>query len=54
MDVEDRNMAEHVSPAEFDRTVSLAQHEGFAVTDHPLIRLSHTVVLTKPCVIEQS
>jgi 2-polyprenyl-3-methyl-5-hydroxy-6-metoxy-1,4-benzoquinol methylase len=38
----------HVSPAEFDRTVSLAQQEGFVVTDHPLIRLSHTVVLTKP------
>jgi 2-polyprenyl-3-methyl-5-hydroxy-6-metoxy-1,4-benzoquinol methylase len=38
----------HVSPAEFDRTISLAQQEGFVITDHPLIRLSHTVVLQKP------
>jgi ubiquinone/menaquinone biosynthesis C-methylase UbiE len=38
----------HVSRAEFDRTVSLAQQEGFVITDHPLIRLSHTVVLQKP------
>lgn len=38
----------HVSQTEFDRTVSLAQQEGFLVTGHPLIRLSHTVVLTKP------
>ncbi len=37
----------HVSPAEFDRTVSLAQQATFVVTDHPLIRLSHTVVLAK-------
>jgi ubiquinone/menaquinone biosynthesis C-methylase UbiE len=38
----------HVSRAEFDRTISLAQQEGFLITDHPLIRLSHTVVLKKP------
>jgi ubiquinone/menaquinone biosynthesis C-methylase UbiE len=38
----------HVSRAEFDRTVSLAQQKGFVVTDHPLIRLSRTVVLKKP------
>ena len=38
----------HVSRTEFDRTVSLAQQEGFLVTGHPLIRLSQTVVLTKP------
>jgi len=38
----------HVSRAEFDRTVSLAQQEGFVITDHPLVRLSHTVVLRKP------
>ena len=38
----------HVSRAEFDRTVSLARQQGFVVTDHPLVRLSHTVVLTKP------
>jgi len=38
----------HVSRVEFDHTVSLAQQAGFVVTDHPLIRLSHTVVLTKP------
>jgi 2-polyprenyl-3-methyl-5-hydroxy-6-metoxy-1,4-benzoquinol methylase len=38
----------HVSRAEFDRTVSLAQQEGFVITDHPRIRLSHTVVLKKP------
>jgi ubiquinone/menaquinone biosynthesis C-methylase UbiE len=38
----------HVSRAEFDRTVSLAQQEGFVIADHPLIRLSHTVVLKKP------
>ena len=42
----------HVSPAEFDRTVSLAQQEGFVVADHPLVRLSHTVVLMKPRVVE--
>ncbi len=38
----------HVSRVEFDRTVSLARQEGFVVTEHPLIRLSHTVVLQKP------
>jgi ubiquinone/menaquinone biosynthesis C-methylase UbiE len=38
----------HVSRAEFDRTVSLARQEGFVITDHPLICLSHTVVLKKP------
>ncbi len=38
----------HVSPAQFDCTISLAQQEGFVITDHPLIRLSHTVVLKKP------
>jgi len=38
----------HVTRPEFDRTVSLAQQEGFLVTGHPPIRLSHTVVLTKP------
>jgi ubiquinone/menaquinone biosynthesis C-methylase UbiE len=38
----------HVSRAEFDRTVSLARQEGFVITDHPFIRLSHTVVLEKP------
>ena len=38
----------HVSRTEFDRTVSLAQQEGFLVTGHPPIRLSQTVVLTKP------
>jgi len=38
----------HVSRTEFDRTVSLAQREGFVPTDHPLIRLSHAVVLQKP------
>jgi 2-polyprenyl-3-methyl-5-hydroxy-6-metoxy-1,4-benzoquinol methylase len=38
----------HVSRAEFDRTVSRARQEGFVITDHPLIRLSHTVVLQKP------
>jgi hypothetical protein len=27
---------------------ALAQQEGFVVTDHPAIRLSHLVVLTKP------
>ncbi len=38
----------HVSRTEFDHTVSLARQEGFVVADHPLIRLSHTVVLMKP------
>ncbi len=38
----------HVSRAEFDRTVSLARQEGFVIADHPLIRLSHTVVLKRP------
>ncbi|OHB67166.1 MAG: hypothetical protein A2Y77_03275 [Planctomycetes bacterium RBG_13_62_9] len=38
----------HVSQAEFDRTISLAQQEGFVVTSHPLIRLSRPAVLSKP------
>jgi len=38
----------HVSPTEFDHTISLAQQAGFTETGHPLIRLSHTVLLTKP------
>ncbi len=38
----------HVPQAEFDRTISLAQREGFVMTDRPLIRLSHTAVLNKP------
>jgi len=38
----------HVSGLEFDRTVSLAQQEGFVITGHPPIRLSHTVVLKRP------
>jgi 2-polyprenyl-3-methyl-5-hydroxy-6-metoxy-1,4-benzoquinol methylase len=38
----------HVSPAQFDRTVSRARQTGFVITGHPLIRLSHTVLLTKP------
>ncbi len=38
----------HVSRAEFDRAVSLARQEGFVIADHPLIRLSHTVVLKRP------
>jgi len=40
--------AKHVSQVQFDRTVSEAQQEGFAVTGHPAIRSSHAVVLTKP------
>jgi len=38
----------HVSRAEFDHTISLARQEGFVVTGHPPIRLSHTAVLQKP------
>jgi ubiquinone/menaquinone biosynthesis C-methylase UbiE len=38
----------HVPPPDFDRTVSLAQQEGFVVTSHPVIHLSHTAVLAKP------
>jgi len=38
----------HVSRAEFDHTISLAQQEGFVVTGHPPIHLSHTALLTKP------
>ncbi len=38
----------HVSRAEFDRTVSLARQAGFIIANHPLIRLSQTVLLTKP------
>ena len=38
----------HVSCADFDHTISLAQQAGFIVTAHPLIRLSHTAVLMKP------
>jgi len=37
-----------VSRIDFDRTISLAQAQGFAGTDHPRIRLSHTAVLAKP------
>ncbi len=38
----------HVGRVEFDRTVSLALEEGLVATGHPQIRLSHTVVLTRP------
>jgi len=38
----------HVSPAEFDSTISEAGTEGFVVADHPLIRLSRAVLLKKP------
>jgi ubiquinone/menaquinone biosynthesis C-methylase UbiE len=38
----------HVSRTEFDRTISLARQEGFVITGHPLIRLSHTALLQKP------
>lgn len=38
----------HVSWTDFDYTLSLAQAQGFAVTGHPQIRLSHTAVLMKP------
>lgn len=40
--------ARHVSHVQFDCTVSEAQQQGFALTSHPGIRLSHAVVLTKP------
>jgi len=36
-----------VSRTDFDRTISLAQAQGFTVIDHPDIRLSHTAVLMK-------
>ncbi|MCU0917631.1 MAG: class I SAM-dependent methyltransferase [Planctomycetes bacterium] len=39
---------QHVSRPEFDRTVSTAQQAGFSVTNHPPIRLSQSVLLTKP------
>jgi ubiquinone/menaquinone biosynthesis C-methylase UbiE len=38
----------HVRREEFERTISLAQAQGFAPTGRPHIRLSHTVVLIKP------
>jgi ubiquinone/menaquinone biosynthesis C-methylase UbiE len=38
----------HVSRPEFDRTVSLARQEGFVITAHPLIHLSHTALVAKP------
>lgn len=38
----------HVGRVEFDRTVSLALKESLVATGHPQIRLSHTIVLTKP------
>jgi ubiquinone/menaquinone biosynthesis C-methylase UbiE len=38
----------HVPREDFERTLSLAQAQGFVVTGHPLIRLSHTADLAKP------
>jgi len=38
----------HVGRPEFDRTVSVAEREGFVATDRPQIRLSYAIVLTKP------
>lgn len=38
----------HVSPEEFDRTISEALTQGLVVVDRPLIRLSHAAVLRKP------
>jgi 2-polyprenyl-3-methyl-5-hydroxy-6-metoxy-1,4-benzoquinol methylase len=37
----------HVSPVEFDRTISNAQAEGFTVTAHPQVHLSYAAILTK-------
>lgn len=37
----------HVTPADFDRTLSLAEKQGFAVAGRPQIHLSHTALLTK-------
>ncbi|MGE5293659.1 MAG: class I SAM-dependent methyltransferase [Solirubrobacterales bacterium] len=37
----------HVSRADFERTLSLAQAQGFVVGDRPLIRLSQAAVLAK-------
>jgi ubiquinone/menaquinone biosynthesis C-methylase UbiE len=37
----------HVTRTEFDRTISLAQAQGFTVTGHPRIRLSYAAVLMK-------
>ncbi len=38
----------HVSEANFTQTVKLATEAGFQALGHPLIRLSYTVLLTKP------
>lgn len=38
----------HVRRSDFARTVDLATQAGFRVIGHPLIRLSYTVLLTKP------
>lgn len=37
----------HVSKKNFDITISIAQQKGFKAINHPLIRRSHTVLLTK-------
>ena len=38
----------HVSPEEFDSTISEAGMEGFVVVDHPSIRFSRAALLKKP------
>ena len=37
----------HVSKKDFDITISIAQQKGFKTINHPQIRRSHTVLLTK-------
>jgi hypothetical protein len=37
----------HVPRADFERTLSKAQMQGFTLIGHPSIHLSHTAVLVK-------
>ena len=41
----------HVKPEDLDKTVSIAMEEGFSAAERPRIRLSHAVVLEKPCLV---
>ncbi|MFO7903961.1 MAG: class I SAM-dependent methyltransferase [Planctomycetota bacterium] len=39
----------HVTAKRFRNMVTLAENQGFALTDRPRIRLSHAALLTKTC-----
>jgi hypothetical protein len=37
----------HVSTEHFEKTIDIAQQQGFRVIDHPNVKRSHTAVLQK-------